>query len=402
MTWWILAILACGGDDPTAVEARTGVGAPPVASARRPHPAYLRLQGARTYYRRIVDSGGWPTVGPGPVLVEGNQGSEITRLRERLRITGDLPYSAGDRLDRELAEALRRFQRRHGLEPTGALDALTRAELDVPASERLAQIEANLEAWDAVDLDPDEPHIVVNIPEFVLRAFREGREVLQTKVVVGDEYDGHRTPTFSDAIEHVVFRPHWFVPDTIAKEEILPRALAEPGWFERQAFELVEEAGPDAVPLAPTPENLRRALEGRLRVRQVGGELNALGLVKFVFPNEHAVYLHDTPAEELFEKTHRVASHGCVRVQDPVALADFVLDRASEPWPVERIRAAMHDGPVHQVVVVDPPVPILLGYWTVWADETSGLQFRPDVYGHFQGRPGGTDTDAPNAPRHDG
>src|SRR5690606_18632342 len=129
MTWWILAILACGGDDPTAVEARTGMGAPPVASARAPHPAYVRLQGARDFYQRIVDGGGWPTVGPGPVLVEGSVGSEITRLRERLRITGDLPYSAGDRLDRELVEALRRFQRRHGIEPTGDLDALTRAAL---------------------------------------------------------------------------------------------------------------------------------------------------------------------------------------------------------------------------------------------------------------------------------
>lgn len=392
MGWLILAILACGGDDPTTVEARTGVGAPPPVQIHAPHPARTRLEGARDRYRRIVEAGGWPLVGRGERLVEGDAGSEITRLRERLRISGDLPYSDGrERLDRELAEALKRFQRRHGLEPTGELDPVTRAALDVPASERLAQIEANLAAWEALDVDFGEQHVVVNIPEFVLRAFDGGVEVLQMKVVVGDEYDAHRTPRLSDEIDHVVFRPHWYVPVDIARDEIVPRAQAEPGWFEAQAFQIVEDVGPDATPLDPTPENLRAAAEGRLRVRQVGGELNALGLVKFMFPNEHSVYLHDTPAEELFDKAQRVASHGCVRVEDPVALADFVLDRAAEPWPPERISAAMHDGPVHQVVPLREPMPIHLGYWTVWADDTEGLQFRPDVYGHFDEAPDGAD-----------
>lgn len=392
MSWLLVAILSCGSGDPTSVEARSGTPLPPVEIRHEPHPARTRLEGARELYRRIVEDGGWPTLGPGPKLVEGDRGSEIHRLRERLRITGDLPYSDGNqRLDRELTDALRRFQLRHGLEPTGTLDDRTRAALDVPASERLRMIEANLEVWDQLDVDFGQRHIVVNIPEFVLRAWEGQDEVLEMKVVVGAEYDGHRTPSFSDAIEHVVFRPHWFVPQDIVENDIVPRALSEPGWFEAQAFELIEEAGPDAEALPPTPENLRAASEGRLRVRQTGGELNALGLVKFMFPNPHAVYLHDTPAEHLFEKTRRVASHGCVRVEQPIPLAEFVLESAREPWPRERIDEAMHDGPVHQVVMLEQPLPIHLGYWTVWADDTKGLQFRPDIYGRF-------DEDTPDAP----
>lgn len=385
MTWLFLAILACSSGDPTTVEARTGPGLPPVERPPEPHPAHARLEGARDLYRRIVDEGGWAPIGPGPRLVEGDTGSEITRLRERLRLTGDLPFSDGSgRLDRELADALRRFQRRHGIEPSGELDDLTRAALDVPASRRLAQIERNLQAWDELDVRFGEQHVVVNVPEFVLRAYDGSDEVLEMKVVVGSEYDGHRTPSFSDAIEHVVFRPHWFVPQVMVEQEIVPRALSEPDWFEAQAFQIVEEAGPDAEPLPVTPDKLGAAADGRLRVRQVGGELNALGLVKFMFPNEHAVYLHDTPADHLFDKTRRVASHGCVRVEQPIPLAEFVLARAGEPWTHERIHAAMHDGPVHQVVQLEDPMPIHLGYWTVWADETNGLQFRPDIYDRFE------------------
>ncbi|MES1924096.1 L,D-transpeptidase family protein [Salinisphaera sp. T31B1] len=375
-----------------------------LAELRPPHAGYTLLVKALADYRAIVDDGGWPMLADGPLLESGMRDARVPALRRRLHVTGDLPPDspAGDtvddgvprlerlddkppvdltsrRYDQQLAAAVRHFQRRHGLAVDGRVGPSTRAALNVPAERRAHQIELNLERWRWLPGDLGDRYVMVNIPEYRLRAYDDGQAVLEMNVVVGKSYDDRATPVFSDRMRYVIFRPFWNIPHGIAVDEILPKARADAGYLDRRQYQIVRAFGPNAEPLAATPANLDRVESGQLHMRQAAGPHNALGLVKFMFPNEYAVYLHDSPSEQLFSRTQRDFSHGCVRVADPAALAGFVLAGRPE-WDAARIDKALHEGGRERVNLAEP-LPVYLIYWTAFVND-DGVQFRNDLYNH--------------------
>ncbi len=351
------------------------------------HDAYVRLAQAEARYRRIVEAGGWPEIPPGPTLSAGDRSDRVPTLRRRLTVTGDFDAAARDTargsrvFGTALADALMHFQRRHNIEPTGILDAATREALNVPAEVRLRTIRLNLERWRWVPpgVTSADRYVMVNVPDFKLRAYEDGQIAQEMAVVVGAAYSNRATPVFADSIEHLIFNPYWNVPPSIAEAEILPAARSSANYMARNNYQLVRYFGPDAETYPITPANLRRVAAGELLVRQASGPQNALGQVKFMFPNEHAIYLHDTPAEYLFEKTNRTFSHGCVRVERPIDLAAFALQRQSG-WDRSRIGALM-EGAEWKLVELRQKIPVYLLYFTAFADRQGDVHFSEDLYG---------------------
>jgi murein L,D-transpeptidase YcbB/YkuD len=274
-------------------------------------------------------------------------------------------------------QALRSFQARHGLQPTGALDVFTRRELNVSAAERLAQIDVNLERWRLAPRELGPRHIRVNIPEYYLGLIDHGRTELGMRVIVGDA--DHPTPVLTDAMTHIVLNPYWNIPDSIANDEMVPALISDPGYLARNNIELVRVLDGRAEPVDTASQDWSVPLDSGLRLRQKPGSRNALGLVKFVFPNHASVYLHDTPADSLFNRATRGLSHGCVRVERPVQLALALLE--PDGWNRERVIAAMH-GESEQWVRLKAAVPVHLMYATAWVDASRVVQFRTDIYGH--------------------
>jgi murein L,D-transpeptidase YcbB/YkuD len=279
---------------------------------------------------------------------------------------------------------VRRFQERHGLAADGILGKATLAALAVPPSRRVRQIELALERLRWIpELEPG-PLVAVNIPAFQLWAFDapggKGLPALTMRVVVGKSFDS-RTPVFFEWMEYVVFRPYWNVPRSIVRGELLPALRRDPGALAKRDMELVRGAGEGPAPALPADEtNLARLARGELGVRQRPGPRNALGLAKFIFPNEENVYLHGTPSQAAFSRPRRDLSHGCVRLEDPEAMALFVL-RDRPEWTAERIRAAMNaDRP--QQVDLRRRMPVLLFYSTALVDVDGRVLFYEDIYGH--------------------
>lgn len=363
-------------DTPSA-SSEAGTSSHALAAARQ------RLEQALDTYERIADDGGWATIPDGSLVEPGDTNrQQVSALRARLAATDDLGRAAaeGAVYDADLSAAVAAFQRRHGLAVDSLLGANTRAALNVPAQERVAQIRAALDAWsDLPDIPegPDARYVIVNVPEFRLRAFEGNREALQMKVVVGAAYDGRATPLFHDTMEHVIFRPYWNVPPSIARDELVPKG---PQTLEADGFEIVSHYAPDADVYAMTAANLDRVAAGSLRLRQKGGQDNALGLVKFIFPNKYAVYLHDTPADHLFSDATRAFSHGCIRVERPVDLGAWVL--GPKGWDADRVQAAMTDGE-RQKVVLDDPIPVYIVYLLVYADDSGKVYFLEDLYDEY-------------------
>jgi murein L,D-transpeptidase YcbB/YkuD len=271
-----------------------------------------------------------------------------------------------------LQKAVQQFQARHGLAATGLIGAETVAALNVPVDARIRQIELNLERWRWLPQDLGDRYVLVNIPEMRLRVYEGDRVPLTMAVVVGTP--DTPTPIFNDQMRYVVLSPYWNVPDSIAQGETVPGLVKDPTYLTRNNMEIVDKSG-KAIPVSDMDMD---ALD-QYRFRQRPGKANSLGLVKFMFPNEHNVYLHDTPADSLFARAGRAFSHGCVRVENPMALAEYVL-RDQPTWDTKAITAAMHAGTETQVSLT-APLPVYLGYWTAGVDEAGTLHFRPDVYG---------------------
>lgn len=348
---------------------------------RPPHAGYRTLQRALAGLRARSEIGPWVRL-PRTPLEPGQKGRNVQLLRERLVASGELTGRAIDDspvFDEALGNAVRAFQTRHGLEPTGRVDQGTRAALNVPLSTRMRQIALNLERWRWMPQELGQRYILVNIPDFRLRVVEHGRQVLEMRAIVGKT--SHETPVFSDVMTHVVFSPYWNIPETVMADEMLPEFSGDAAYLARHDIEVVRVSGDEPEPVDPTTldwedeESLKD-----IRFRQRPGTENALGLVKFLFPNQYHVYIHDTPAEGLFARRARTLSHGCVRVEDPVALAGYALHDQTA-WTAPAIREAMHSGMQTDVPLVRP-LPVHITYFTAWVDETGALQFRPDVYGH--------------------
>lgn len=306
-------------------------------------------------------------------------------LRRLLFELGDLPEANGSSsvLDPSLVAAIRRFQGRHGLTQDGALGAKTFAALTTPLSMRVRQIDLTLERWRWLPMFTTPP-IIVNIPQFRLFAFHTLNDrvatITQMDVIVGQTYVHTRTPVFVGDLRTVVFRPYWDVPRSITLREMLPQIRRNPQYLARNHLELVDGPGDRSPVVAPSAQAIDALAAGRLRIRQQPGEDNALGLVKFLFPNSYNVYMHSTPAHQLFAQSRRAFSHGCIRVSDPVKLAQFVLRGAAPPWDEARIREAMH-GADNQRVTLKDPVRVMILYATVLATEGGPILFFDDLYG---------------------
>jgi murein L,D-transpeptidase YcbB/YkuD len=334
-----------------------------VDAVRPPHPEYVALQKALNDLLGQKAKGGWTKV----------PSASSPELRERLAQSGHLK-DGGD-----LQAAVKSFQDLHSIPATGTVDAATLAALNVPLDWRIQQVAINMQRWRWMPDDLGDRHFLVNIPYYHLIARESGKPVMDIRVVVGKP--GNNTPIFSEDMETVVFSPYWNIPDTIAENETAPAVARDPNYRAKQGIEIlrVSSSGTQTLNSSDVDWDNAAAIKG-LVFRQKPGAGNALGHVKFLFPNEYNVYLHDTPADSLFSKPSRAFSHGCVRVEEPETLAKYVLKGYSE-WPEEKIFAAMQSG-VEKYVKLKEKIPVHIAYFTAWVDENGGLHFQPDVYGY--------------------
>jgi len=349
---------------------------------RPTHISYRRLQEAWEHLRRLADHGGWPQVPAGAALRPGQRDPRSLDLRQRLYISGDLTSEEmPDDItlyDDPLIAAVQHFQRRHGLKPDGLVGRQTLRALNRPVEDRLRQVELNLERWRWLPRDLGNRHIVVNTADFSLKAVENERTVLSMRVVVGRP--ARRTPVFSSRMTYLVFNPYWTVPRTIAVEDILPRLGHDADYLTRQGIKVF--AGWQAGGLDMDPKLVNwpaySADHFPFRLRQEPGPLNPLGQIKFMFPNKFDVYLHDTPNRSLFHRVQRDFSSGCIRVEDAVGLAAFLLGDPQR-WSPQKIREALKTG-TRQVHFIPHPLKVHLLYMTTWVDRSGVLQFRDDIY----------------------
>jgi murein L,D-transpeptidase YcbB/YkuD len=319
-------------------------------------------------------------------IAPGSPYDGIPRLARLLRLLGDLPSNTaipeGSNLYQgALVDAVKSFQSRHGLKADGRVDEQTLRQLNTPLSQRVDQLRLTLERWRWLPDRFNEPRIVVNIPEFRLRAYdNSGNPALSMDVIVGKAFH-HKTPVFERDMRFVIFRPYWNVPPSIQRSEIVPAIQKDRDYISKKGFEVVTPAGQVVTSGAITDEVLAQLRAGKLEVRQKPGPTNALGLVKLMFPNEYNVYLHSTPVPQLFSQTRRDFSHGCIRVEHPAELAAWVL-RDKPDWSVQRAQTAMQSGKDNEQVNLTNPVPVLILYATAIVDPSGEVHFFDDIYGY--------------------
>jgi murein L,D-transpeptidase YcbB/YkuD len=341
------------------------------------HEGYQRLREALAQERAFAETGAWPVLPKGPPLKRGDSGPNVTLLRERLHAEGDLEEKDGDAFDDDLDAAVRRFQRRHGLEQTGIVDSGTYAELNVTADARVNQIKLNMERWRWLPQDLGRRRIEVNIAAYELQVIDDDEVALSMRVVVGKAY--RRTPVFSDTVRYVVLNPNWHVPKSIAVEELIPRIQKDSTYLERFGMRL-QTSGPEATDVDPSTVDWKSITAENFpyRLRQEPGRLNALGRMKFMFPNQYDVYLHDTPSRRVFEEAQRDFSHGCIRLEQPMNLAVYLMKKSK--WNQEEIERALDEG-TERSIYLPRPMPIHLLYFTAWVDDDGTIQFREDING---------------------
>jgi murein L,D-transpeptidase YcbB/YkuD len=350
---------------------------------------YRSLRSALARYRAIAASTRDPAFTVSATIKPGDRYADAATLRRYLVALGDLPSNvattdAADSYDASLVDGVKHFQMRHGLDPDGVLGRTTHAELRVPLARRVRQIELALERLRWLPRLSTDGFIGVNVPMFHLWVWDaippSGAPAFGMNVIVGRALNT-QTPVFVEEMRYVIFRPYWNVPASIVRGEMLPAFRRDPDYFARHDLEIVDGPGDDARPVAVGEASVAQLQQGRLRVRQRPGPSNSLGLVKFVFPNDDNVYLHGTPAPELFKRTRRDFSHGCVRVEDPVALAQWVLKGRPE-WTRDRILAAMQASRPQRVDVPKPLQVILFYITAVVMPEDGTIHFADDIYGH--------------------
>ncbi|WP_249340555.1 L,D-transpeptidase family protein [Sphingomonas sp. 2SG] len=320
-----------------------------------PYAGYDGLKLGLDRYRGIAAAGGWPTLAGGPDLGFGATGARVVALRQRLAVEDKDVATSGSTFDAELVEAVRRAQRRYGLNPTGTVSTQTLAALNVPTAARVRQIMANMERWRWLPQDLPKDRIQVNIAAAVLTVFDGDAPVMSMRAVTGRP--GDETPMLSSTIHSIVINPPWNVPTSIATKELWPKQKRDPGYFKRNGF---------------------RVIDGT-RLQQVAGDQSALGRFKFDFDNAFSVYLHDTPSRAKFASFSRLASHGCVRLEKPADLAQLLL-KGDPAWTPEAIDAAVAKGDTVRARLTKP-VSVYLLYWTAFASGSGQMNFRDDPYG---------------------
>jgi murein L,D-transpeptidase YcbB/YkuD len=351
------------------------------------HAGYTGLKGALQQMRNLERQGGWPQIQVPAPLKPGEKSGRVALIRRRMQISGDLPASgpadlppeAPDVYDDALAAAIKRFQKRHGLAADGVIGRRTREALNTTAAQRILQIELNLERWRWLPRHLGERHIEVNTADFSLSVVEGADKVLAMRVVVGRP--ARRTPVFSTTMSYMVLNPYWNVPRTIAVKDILPKLAEGADYLVEQRFKVFAGWQEDAPEIDPRTIAWKDYNENYfpLTLRQEPGRNNALGRIKFIFPNKFAVYLHDTPQRSQFERVQRDFSSGCIRLENAPALANYLL--ADDPfWTPGKLQEVFEHGQ-RRVVRIPKPIAVHLLYMTAWVDEEGILQFRKDIYG---------------------
>ncbi|MFZ0389445.1 MAG: L,D-transpeptidase family protein [Calditrichia bacterium] len=344
-----------------------------------PQNGYQELQKALQHYRRIAESGSGAVIQSGISIRPGQQDNRLPAVRRRLFrqefLKDSLPPKTPLYYDSSLLAAVLQFQAQNGLEADGVIGARTVETLNFPAAQRVQQIATNLERWRWLPQDLGKRHLLVNIADFNLKVRENSQTVLEMRVVVGKPY--RKTPVFSDRMTHLVINPWWGVPYKLATEDILPKVKANPQFLVQNKFKVY---GKGLNPLDPENINWKSLTVKNFPyyLRQEPGPQNALGRIKFMFPNKFEVYLHDTPSRDLFAKTRRDFSSGCIRLQQPLDLAEYVL-KGDSRWTREAIQKTIDSGK-EQTVPLPEPLPVHLLYWTAWVDGEGKLQFREDIY----------------------
>jgi L,D-transpeptidase YcbB len=323
---------------------------------------------------------------PAKTVLPGQPYPSLARLGRFLQLIDDIP--ANVQLDPKatvyegaFVEGVKHYQSRHGESPTGKLDVRTIDELNTPAAWRIHQIKLTLERWRWVPHSFAQPPVVVNLPEYRLRAMNaDGTVAFYKNVIVGKAY-GHKSPDFEKEIQYVIFRPYWEVPPSIQRNEIVPHILKDPEYIAKHNFQVITPKGEVVTESVVSPEVLEQLKSGRLMVRQKPGPTNSLGLVKIIFPNPDNVYLHGTDAPGLFSQDIRDLSHGCIRVEQPADLVAWVL-RNNPGWDVERVKAAMNGEKDNVQVNLATRIPVLIVYGTATVNEENQIRFFDDIYGY--------------------
>jgi murein L,D-transpeptidase YcbB/YkuD len=314
----------------------------------------------RRYYTAAQDSS-WQTIPTGvKALRKGKSSPIVPIIKQHLQLTGD--YSGTDTsqvYNDSLSVAIKSYKQRNGFDSTDAITDSVIKTLNVSPKERLEQIVVNLNRMQWMPQVKKENMIEVNIPTFMLNVYEANKKAFDMKVVVGKE--GSNTMMFNGDLNQIVFSPYWNVPESIVKDEIMPAMKSDPAYLKKKNMEIVKKN--DSVPV----------------IRQLPGKDNSLGRVKFLFPNTYDIFFHDTPAKGLFEQDKRAFSHGCIRLEDPVKLATYLL-KDDPSWTPEKIQQAMNSGK-EQFVKLKNSMPVSITYYTAWVDENGGLNFREDVYG---------------------
>jgi L,D-transpeptidase YcbB len=347
---------------------------------------YRRAQQALVRYLELAraDDGEKLPV-PAKAIDVGQTYAGVPGLARFLKLVGDLPADGqpptSDTFDASLSEGVKRFQRRHGLDDDGRLGPSTVKQLNVPLADRVRQLKLTLERWRWLPEGFTAPPIIVNIPDFRLRAFDENKKIaLEMGVVVGKAMKT-QTPVFTRDMTFIVLRPYWNVPPGIFARTVLPAIKKDRGYVAAKRFEITTQDGKVVTSGAVSDEVLAQLQAGKLAVRQKPGPDNSLGLVKMMFPNEYSVYLHDTPQKDLFDKSRRDFSAGCVRVGKPAELAAWVL-RNNPGWTLEKVRQGMESGPDNATVTLAKRVPVFILYGTAVAYPNDEVHFYDDIYGH--------------------
>jgi murein L,D-transpeptidase YcbB/YkuD len=362
-------------------------------------PGYGKLKSALTLYREIAEEGAWPEVAGEEKLELGYRGAAVPALRARLVASGDLKSASGvpweeaafmrgaapmdstwdlDLFDETVAKAVYKFQRRHGLAVDGVVGPKTRAALNKTLDHRIEQLQINMERYRWLPQDLGDRHILVNIPGFELEVYESGEIVMDMRVVVGKRL--RRTPVFSDIMTYIVLNPYWKVPEKIALEDILPSARQDSTYLAEKGIRVFDSWGANASEIPRELIDWSSLNDGNFRYKfiQDPGEQNSLGRIKFMFPNEFDIYLHDTPARSLFYIPERTFSSGCIRVERPIELAEYLL-RDNPKWTREEILAKLEESEERSVNLPEP-IPIHLLYWTAYVDEEGSVHFRDDIY----------------------
>lgn len=350
---------------------------------RPDNKAYYRLRDALKLYIDIRKNGGWSVVPSGPTLRMGDTDERVDSIRRRLMITGDAgslrsSVSSPNSFDESLLEGVRKFQKRHGIETDGAVGAKTLSAMNVSVEDRIRQIELNLERWRWIPRDLGNRYILVNIADYSLAVVENQETVLEMKVVVGRAY--RQTPVFSEKMRYLVLNPSWTIPLKIAVEDKLPVILKDPDYLIKQQIRVFDGWSEDAQEINPVAINWKKMNANYFPyiLRQDPGPMNALGRIKFMFPNKFSVYLHDTPQRSLFRRAARDFSSGCIRIEKPFELAVYLLKNDPQ-WPSERIKEAMENG-TQKVIRIKDFIPVHLLYWTAWVNDHGVVHFGSDIY----------------------